>query len=326
MRQRRIVRFVPTPADVPLNHGVSAAPSALRTLMEGVVDYAGLFPPASLAMHAAVSNYAAYRASDDAWMLGRFVVPVSRLSEWRSTVATISADARHAWRGARLSALLSGEFAQEAETIAAFNAAAPFGVRIDAAEGRTPTPDAVLAMAAAMPDDVLLYCELPYREDPEALLASVRAAGVRAKLRTGGVTPDAFPSAPDVVRFLRRSAQAGVTAKATAGLHHPLRGDYALTYAFDAPHGMMYGYLNMILCAAAIRSGATDAAATEILLLTDPASISIADDSVSIAGTRVPVSDVRTVRAEGVVAFGSCSFREPVDELGLLIGSVPRAP
>jgi hypothetical protein len=326
MLQRPIVRFGPTPSDVSLRHGVSAPPSALRTLMEGVVDYAGLFPPASLAMHAAVVNYAGYRAADDAWMLGRFVLPVSRLSEWRSTVASIAADARQAWRGARLSGLLSGEFAQEAGTIDAFNAASPFGVRVDAAEGRALTPDSVLAMAAALPDDVQLYCELPLREDPEALLAAVRAAGVRAKIRTGGVTADAFPSAQEIVRFLRRCAQAGVTAKATAGLHHPLRGDYPLTYAHDAPRGMMYGYLNMILCAAAIRVGESDDAATAILQTTDSASITIEEDCVRVAGTVIPGAALRLVRAEGVVAFGSCSFREPVDELDSLLDSVSRTP
>ena len=326
MPRRHIVRSGPKPSDVLLRHGVSAPPSAMRTLMQGVVDYAGLFPPASLSMHAAVVNYAGYRASADAWMLGRFVVPVSRLTEWRDTVAGVSADARQAWRGARLSGLLSGEYAQEAEAIAAFNATQPFDVQVDTAEGRTPTPDAVLAMAAAMPDDVTLYCELPHREDPAALLASVRAAGVRAKIRTGGVTADAFPSSHEIIRFLRRCVQAGVTAKATAGLHHPVRGDYRLTYANDAPHGMMYGYLNLILCAAALRAGASDETATAILQHTDRASITISDAGVRVGEAVIPVAALGEVRADGVVAFGSCSFREPVDELDSLIGSMPRAP
>ena len=47
-----------------VSHRVPAASSALRTLVAGVVDYAGLFPPASLGMRDAVANYADYRASD----------------------------------------------------------------------------------------------------------------------------------------------------------------------------------------------------------------------------------------------------------------------
>ena len=49
--------------------------------MRGLVDYAGLFPPAALAMAEAARRYAAYLGSPEAWMLGRFVVPVERLDE-----------------------------------------------------------------------------------------------------------------------------------------------------------------------------------------------------------------------------------------------------
>ena len=302
-------------------HAVSAAPTALRTLVAGVVDYAGLFPPAALDMPPAVANYAQYRASDDAWMLGRFVVPVSRLDEWSAALRALGADGQSAWSGARLSALLSGEFSREAEQISAFNASEPFGVRIDVAEGRTGTPDTVLATAAAMPDDVMLYCELPHREDPLELLQAVKSAHVRAKIRTGGVTPDAFPQPHEIVRFLRRCIDIGVTAKATAGLHHPLRGDYRLTYAPDAIRGTMYGYLNVFLAAAALRAGASDDDALAILLATDPSAVSFADGAVLVAGVSVSSDAIALARSAGMVAFGSCSFREPVDELLALLAA-----
>src|SRR5215510_12132363 len=48
---------------------------ALRALLSGLIDYAGLFPPASLDLPAAMRNYTAYRKGPHAWMLGRFVVP-----------------------------------------------------------------------------------------------------------------------------------------------------------------------------------------------------------------------------------------------------------
>src|SRR4051812_2193031 len=53
----------------------------LRILLEGLIDYAGLFPPAALDMAAAMRNYAAYRQGEDAWMIGRFVVPAARKGE-----------------------------------------------------------------------------------------------------------------------------------------------------------------------------------------------------------------------------------------------------
>jgi hypothetical protein len=293
---------------------------ALRTLVAGVVDYAGLFPPAALEMSTAVANYASYRASDDAWMLGRFVVPVARLDEWTAAVGAVSAGGQHTLDGGRVSALLSGEFSREAELIAAFNRASPHGVCIDVAEGRASTPDAVLAMAAAMPDDVMLYCELPHRHDPLALLQAVKSAGVRAKLRAGGVTPDAFPSAADIVRFLRRSFEMGVTAKATAGLHHPLRGEYRLTYAPDAARGVMYGYLNVFLAMGAIRIGADDDMSTSVLLEQRSSSFVMRDDAVVYAPDGVEtltllLPTLSALRETGLVAFGSCSFREPVEEL-----------
>ena len=293
--------------------------AALHTLVAGLVDYAGLFPPAALGMHEAVSNYAEYRSSDDAWMLGRFVVPVSRLSEWKTAVSALDRRQRASWDGARLSALLSGEFASEADEVSSFNAAAPFGVLIDVAEGRTGTPDTVLATAASMPDGVMLYCELPHRDDPLALLHAVRAAGARAQIRTGGVTPEAFPAPAEIVRFLRRCFETGVTAKATAGLHHPLRGEFRLTYAPDATLGTMYGYLNVFLAAAALRAGASDTVATAILELTDASAITISEGSVSVGGVELSVEVLLAMRSEGVVAFGSCSFREPVDELFTLV-------
>src|ERR1700733_11051866 len=56
------------------------AGEAPRVLLSGLIDYAGLFPPASLGMPDAVANYDAYLRSEHSWMLGRFIVPVVRLA------------------------------------------------------------------------------------------------------------------------------------------------------------------------------------------------------------------------------------------------------
>ena len=57
--------------------------ASLRTLLSGVLDYAGLFPPAKLPLDEAFANYLRYRAGPNAWMLGRFVIPAVRLCELR---------------------------------------------------------------------------------------------------------------------------------------------------------------------------------------------------------------------------------------------------
>ena len=54
---------------------------ALRALLGGSVDYAGLFPPAGLALAPALDNHAAHLRSEEAWMLGCFVLPVAKLAE-----------------------------------------------------------------------------------------------------------------------------------------------------------------------------------------------------------------------------------------------------
>jgi hypothetical protein len=53
-------------------------------LFEGLIDDAGLFPPAQLAMDAALKENAKNRAGTFKWLMGRFVVPASRLDELAS--------------------------------------------------------------------------------------------------------------------------------------------------------------------------------------------------------------------------------------------------
>src|SRR5690606_4902599 len=52
--------------------GVSGA----RLLFDGLIDYAGLFPPAALPLAEVVARYGAYRRAATGWMLGRLVVPI----------------------------------------------------------------------------------------------------------------------------------------------------------------------------------------------------------------------------------------------------------
>ena len=55
---------------------------ASRILLEGLVDYAGLFAPAALSMPNAVRNYAHYRAAGSGWILGRFICPAQSLERF----------------------------------------------------------------------------------------------------------------------------------------------------------------------------------------------------------------------------------------------------
>jgi hypothetical protein len=142
--------------------------------------------------------------------------------------------------------------------------------------------------------------------------------GARAKVRTGGVTAAGFPATADLARFIRVCADAHVPFKATAGLHHPLRGDYRLTYAPDSPRGRMFGFLNVFLAAAYARDGLEDAGLQHLLEETSPSAIQVTDDGIAWQGRRLDLAAIRQAREQVVISFGSCSFTEPMGELAAL--------
>lgn len=296
---------------------MSHPPRALRALLEGIVDYAGLFPPAALGMDAAVREYAAACDGAHAWMLGRFVVPAARLEELEdAATAFLPRDGAPTWR---LSALVSGDLGADIERIRAFNARSAGGARVVAIEARASTCAEVDSVVAAAPEELEVYVELPTAEDPRVLLERIARAGARAKVRTGGVTPDAFPAPAHLARFLAACVAMALPFKATAGLHHPVRASYRLTYAPDSPRGEMFGFLNVFLAAAALDAGASEADA--IALLEESSASAFRFDDAGVAWRdrlRLTASELARSRTGSAIAFGSCSFREPVDDLRAL--------
>ncbi len=293
----------------------------IRFLLAGAVDYAGLFPPAGLDMAAAVRNYRDYLESPDRWALGRFVVPVGRLAEFEQAADRLlpRAPSPDAWP---LAVLLAAGSREEIETLGEFNcrhaaedAPAASG---DVIEVKADSVDAVDRVAAVVPRYLTTYVEVPIQRDPSELVAAIGRNRLRAKVRTGGVTADAFPSARDVVRFLRACAAAGVAFKATAGLHHPIRATYRLTYEPDSPTGTMYGYLNLFLAAIWLREGMSDADAERLLQEGSAEALAVSEDAITWQGRRLDARTIQDARTAGITSFGSCSFTEPVEELHAL--------
>ena len=210
----------------------------IRILMNGLIDYAGLFPPAALDMGTALRNYARYRSREYAWMLGRFVVPAAKVSE------------------------------------------------VD--------PSWPLAILHSTPRKMEVAGPVTYYEI--ALHEPLPAEG-RAKIRLGGET---IPDSAAVARFLRAAAAARAPFKATAGLHHPLR---------NPP---MHGFINLFLAAALAWRG------EDPLATLDADAFQFGDDAVEWHGHRVPADDLRDVRENFAISFGSCSFEEPIADLQAL--------
>jgi len=290
--------------------------ASLRALLDGIVDYAGLFPPASLDMRAAVLNYREYLASSEAWALGRFVLPIARLAEYE--------DARRGIQGGelgsppwRLSGLTGGDTLADIARAAEFNVMGGADM-IDALETKLGTVDDIRRVASRLTGDMELFVEVPVREDPLALLRAVADVGAKAKIRTGGTTEDAFPSSREVARFIRRCVEVGAPFKATAGLHHPIRARYHLTYDPNAPEGVMFGFLNVFLAAALLRAGGSEDDAVAMLETTDAGDLLFDDFGLSWREHRLTTDQLRMARRSLARSFGSCSFSEPVDDLRAL--------
>lgn len=302
-------------------------PVALHALLEGAIDYAGLFPPAHLDMRSAAVEYESYLRSDDAWALGRFIVPAARLDEMAAAANAVLAD-----RGSsapdlgpwRLSALLGADVATDVARVREFTDRTGVpregGWRgtVDAVELRAASEPAIRDAAAAVGRDLECYIEIPTASDPAPLVRAIGRAGARAKVRTGGTTGDAFPSTSELLSFLAACVAARVPFKATAGLHHPLRGAYALTYAADSARGTMFGFLNVFLAAAFLRAGADEEAARGVLEETSPDSLTIDDAGIAWRDHRLAPGEIAAARELAIASFGSCSFREPIDDLTAL--------
>jgi hypothetical protein len=286
-------------------------------LLAGIIDYAGLFPPAELELPAALANYRSYQGSPDAWALGRFVLPAARLME---LAALLRRDCRLpeplAGQGLPLSVVFGAATAEAMTAVEGFEREAEgAGARIEAVEAKAGSESAARTLLASIAPRWKRYLEVSLGDGSEAVLDAIAAGGGFAKLRMGGTTADAFPDPDEVIRYLEGAAARKLPFKATAGLHHALRDRHRLTYAVDSPSGVMYGFLNLLLAAAILWTGGTPATAREALLETDPRAVRVAGSALSWKQVCLDGAAARALRSDFVHSIGSCSFREPLDEL-----------
>jgi hypothetical protein len=273
-------------------------------------------------MKSAVRNYATYLEGADVWMLGRFIVPVSRMAEFESAAVELpprDVDPR-VWH---LSALSDADLGEGVKKIADFNkryGAASNSSRavIDTIEIKVSTADEIQGARDVIPKAFTVYCEIPIKDEPDPLIAAMEKAGARAKVRTGGVTHDAFPTAADLARFIARCVKAGVAFKATAGLHHPIRSSYKLTCEDNSPTGMMFGFLNLLLASAFIYDGMNSDDAVQLLEEQSRENIRFDDEGMMWRRKKLISEKILQARQRIITSFGSCSFQEPVQDLKLM--------
>lgn len=285
-----------------------------RILLSEIIDYAGLFPPTGLPMNKSVQNYALYKISNFNWMLGRFVVPVARLDEFTEYAENFfSRSNNEIWK---LSVLASEDTHETVRRIEEFNKRfAPKAV-CDMLEVKIEGAFEIENLSAHAPPNLKIFFELPLDEQLADLVATVAVKKHSAKIRTGGLTPESFPSTDQIAKFVRTCLAANVSFKCTAGLHHPLRCVRALTYEPNAPKGTMNGFLNVFLAAAFLMQGYKPKLIHE--LLEDEWAEHFAFNNNGIVWRHehfVSNTQLQTLRARGAISFGSCSFDEPIEDL-----------
>ena len=271
----------------------------MRDLFAGLFDDAALFPPGDAPMAAAVPAHRELRARLGD-LVGPFVVPATRLDELvaeladgdRVPVSLIAAAGTLAAAVARV----------QAEPRLALTAVEVPGV----VDGRTAT-EAVQSLSA-LPAGVAAAVELPRTAARDEVLDVLARTPYRAKLRTGGLHADLFPSADELAGTLAACVDRGVPLKCTAGLHSAVRHRDPAT-GFEH-----HGFLNVLLAVDALTAGAPAVVALDRL--------GEADAGVVVSALRTWPAD-RAARARAVfTSFGTCSVTEPVDDL-VALGLLP---
>ncbi len=275
----------------------------MRAALSGLIDHAALFPPASMPVAEALAEDRAARGGDHAWMIARFVCPASKLDALR--------DAAGGWQTLPpLSVVLDGELEEDAALVSARLAE---GAPLEALELRLPEPrpepKLLLGVRESLaPLGLETYLELVrgerWRDTLPAAVGAAASLGQRVKLRCGGERPEDFPTPEQVALVVVSCREAGCVFKATAGLHHPVRS------------GHSHGFLNLL--AAASCTGARESELVEILSADEPADFALDDERLAVGRFEATAADVAAARERLFSGYGSCSWREPVDDLRAL--------
>jgi hypothetical protein len=264
---------------------------ARRDLLGELIDHAALFPPASMAMPEAIATDRAARAGEHAWMLGRFICPASKLGELPREAP-------------RLSVVLDGGESD----LEAVHDARLAGRVVELVEARLDPawiPDTQELLQAKLGEGVDAYWELAPGRGLRGAVAAVREARAGAKIRCGGAT--AAPPVEALAEFVAACRDAGVRFKATAGLHHAIRA------------GDAHGFLNLLAAAVFAHSdGLTADELVPLLAEEDPAAFAVDARGLTAHDHHAGPPEIAAARQDLFVAYGSCSFDEPVEDLTAL--------
>jgi hypothetical protein len=280
--------------------------TAVQAALERLIDYAGLYPPASLDMRTAVRNYLAYRDSKHAFILGRFIINITRLDEMRQVAGDV-------YRSIRLSVIASSDLDPHL-----IERCLNDGFLIESVEIKCEEPAIAARIAERLPASIEKYFEIPVDLPANNWIDTLVSIRARAKLRMGGVVAEAFPSAKSVAFTLSGLAKRQLPFKATAGLHHPIRSRHPFTYAAGSAEGKMHGFLNMMFAAMLLYSGGAGGEALHTLEEEDPVACRVSPNTIRCRAFDWNTDQLQKLRKQFFISFGSCSFEEPIRDLEAL--------
>ena len=307
-----------------------AAAASLHALLARSIDYAGMFPPCSLELEPSLKNQAAYLRNSDAWMLNAFVLPVGQFAAAKEFLSHF--DPKHPLGVSALGPKTDNATAfVEAltKTDTAIRSFAAHNVDLisvtqlemflphdNASPARTDL--ALLKEARSIIGTLPAFWEAPVDRAEEAI-ALIEEYNSEAdtptfgyKLRTGGVTVDAFPTSAQLAKALVAPATHQVPIKFTAGLHHPIR------QFRDEVKTKMHGFLNVLGAAVLAAEHRWDEQQTAAMLEDENVeSFSFDDDFFAWREWKIDIERIEA-RRKFVTSFGSCSFDEPREDLRLL--------
>ncbi len=316
---------------------------SFRAFMNGIIDYAGLFPPADLSLDPAIRNYADYRTRDEAWMLSRFIIPAGRLEDLKAYGEQLLMEGK----AFRFSVLGTGtdtltDFEEEINRV--FEYCSDFkkthGDKVVAELVEIKMPkEAVLggdselirealAMASRAadtsvdtPQTIFFECfyDESWKKDIDTVLEALSGYHEEAgadklqlgyKLRCGGTEAHMFPEVEKVAFTINACREHNLALKCTAGLHHPVR------HYNENVQTKMHGFFNVFGGALlAYGHDLSNEELEEIIKEEDPDHFSFTDEFFSWRDLSITVEDIRELREVAVTSFGSCSFEEPIEDL-----------
>jgi hypothetical protein len=266
-----------------------------------LLDDAALFPPGDAPMRTAVPAHRGHRAGRHSPMVGAFLVPTGRLAE----LAGVLDDTDSSSGGLDVGIIAPAEALREAVAAVLGHPRLTLAA-VEVSPSAVPADRVAATVRAAVPDGVPVAVEVPRDDRRAAVLDALVGAGMRAKLRTGGVAAPAFPPEAELAAALTGCRDRGVAFKATAGLHRAVR------HRDDGTGFVHHGYLNLLLAADTAARGGEAPDIAEVLAERDVA-------AVTAGVVAMAPGSARWAAARALFAsFGTCSIHEPVADLEAL--------